>query len=155
MVTARVITAIRLALSACSVQLRIVMSTKKRVAEPAQKQEKRRKKTKPSLPTLKGNELLEAYYELRKTWDKDMVHLLNPKYKSLDRKLKDGTTRREQLLGHDGNLEIAEKYAWAIPDERALRVIEEFGPVVEMGAGRGAVPPCFSALLLACAREPF
>jgi len=67
MVTARVITAIRLALSACSVQLRIVMSTKKRVAEPAQKQEKRRKKTKPSLPTLKGNELLEAYYELRKT----------------------------------------------------------------------------------------
>ena len=98
----------------------------------------KRKRSKGNFPSLNTNELLEAYYELRKTWDKDMVHLLNPKRKSLDRKLADGTTRREQLLDQDGNLDIAEKYAWAIPDERALRAIEEFGPVVEMGAGRGA-----------------
>ncbi len=28
-------------------------------------------------------------------------------------------------------------YAWAIPDERALRIIHHFGPVVEIGAGKG------------------
>ena len=27
-------------------------------------------------------------------------------------------------------------YAWAIPDERALKIIREYGPIVEMGAGR-------------------
>jgi hypothetical protein len=33
--------------------------------------------------------------------------------------------------------ELRQKYAWAIPDARALRIIKHFAPVVEMGAGTG------------------
>ncbi|CAM9829753.1 unnamed protein product [Choristocarpus tenellus] len=29
------------------------------------------------------------------------------------------------------------RYAWAIPDERALRIIGHFGPIVEVGCGLG------------------
>lgn len=32
---------------------------------------------------------------------------------------------------------LCEKYAWAVPDERALRIISYFSPIVEMGAGKG------------------
>lgn len=35
------------------------------------------------------------------------------------------------------NMETAEQYAWAIPDNRALHILTQFGPIVEMGAGRG------------------
>jgi len=33
--------------------------------------------------------------------------------------------------------EFTKKYAWAIPTEEALEVIEKYGPLVEMGAGTG------------------
>ncbi|CAB9526688.1 unknown protein [Seminavis robusta] len=33
--------------------------------------------------------------------------------------------------------EAQEKYAWAVPDERALRICAHFAPLVEMGAGAG------------------
>ena len=39
----------------------------------------------------------------------------------------------EQLLPID---EI-EEYSWAIPDQRALRIIQHFSPIVEIGAGKG------------------
>ena len=32
---------------------------------------------------------------------------------------------------------LAEKYSWAIPDARSLRVLHHFSPLVEMGAGKG------------------
>jgi hypothetical protein len=32
---------------------------------------------------------------------------------------------------------MADKYAWAVPDARALRIIASFSPIVEIGAGRG------------------
>ena len=32
---------------------------------------------------------------------------------------------------------LAEKYSWAIPDARSLRVLQHFSPLVEMGAGKG------------------
>ena len=32
---------------------------------------------------------------------------------------------------------MSEKYAWAIPNERALRVLKHFGPIIEIGAGSG------------------
>mmetsp|Transcript_7858 Transcript_7858/g.19988 ORF Transcript_7858/g.19988 Transcript_7858/m.19988 type:complete len:164 (-) Transcript_7858:188-679(-) len=31
----------------------------------------------------------------------------------------------------------AGKYAWAIPDQRAIRIIANFSPLVEIGAGKG------------------
>lgn len=32
---------------------------------------------------------------------------------------------------------LVEKFAWAIPDNRSLRIIAEFSPIVEIGAGKG------------------
>lgn len=32
---------------------------------------------------------------------------------------------------------LSEKYAWAIPDSRALNILSSFGPLVEIGAGKG------------------
>lgn len=32
---------------------------------------------------------------------------------------------------------LSVKYAWACPDERAIRIIKQFSPLVEIGAGRG------------------
>jgi hypothetical protein len=33
--------------------------------------------------------------------------------------------------------DLCEKYAWAIPDEACLRIVAEFSPLIELGAGRG------------------
>lgn len=32
---------------------------------------------------------------------------------------------------------LSESYAWAIPDSRALRILSSFGPLIEIGAGKG------------------
>ena len=32
---------------------------------------------------------------------------------------------------------LIEKFAWAIPNEKALSIIQSFSPLVEMGAGKG------------------
>ncbi len=32
---------------------------------------------------------------------------------------------------------LCEKYAWAIPDERALTILKEFSPLIEIGSGKG------------------
>jgi hypothetical protein len=32
---------------------------------------------------------------------------------------------------------LAEKHAWAIPDHRAIRVLQHFSPLIEIGAGKG------------------
>jgi hypothetical protein len=40
---------------------------------------------------------------------------------------------RLRILGQP----LVEKYAWAIPDQRALNIIEEFQPIVELGCGNG------------------
>lgn len=32
---------------------------------------------------------------------------------------------------------LCRQYAWAIPDDRALRILQEFSPLIEIGAGRG------------------
>lgn len=33
--------------------------------------------------------------------------------------------------------QVALKYAWAIPDERAVRIVTSLSPVIEVGSGRG------------------
>jgi len=40
---------------------------------------------------------------------------------------------RLEILGEP----LIQKYAWAIPDERALKICSEFGPIIEVGAGKG------------------
>ena len=32
---------------------------------------------------------------------------------------------------------LCSKYAWAVPDERALRILGSFGPLIEIGSGKG------------------
>lgn len=32
---------------------------------------------------------------------------------------------------------LCNKYAWAVPDDRALSILQNFGPIIEIGAGRG------------------
>jgi hypothetical protein len=38
-----------------------------------------------------------------------------------------------QVLGEP----LLQKYAWAIPDRKALGILQRFSPIVEMGAGKG------------------
>jgi hypothetical protein len=45
--------------------------------------------------------------------------------------------RRAQLIEEHIDVELAEQFSWAIPDARALRIIAEFSPVVEIGCGKG------------------
>lgn len=40
---------------------------------------------------------------------------------------------RLEVLGEP----LCKKYAWAIPDERALQILASFSPLIEIGAGRG------------------
>lgn len=46
--------------------------------------------------------------------------------------------RRKKLFQFiDRAADIAEKYGWCIPDERALAVLHAHAPIVELGAGKG------------------
>jgi hypothetical protein len=47
--------------------------------------------------------------------------------------------RRQELWEHmtQDAVEVVDQYAWAIPDERALRVLAYVSPIVEVGAGAG------------------
>ena len=48
--------------------------------------------------------------------------------------------RRAQVWGEQADLgeRLVNEYAWAIPNDRALRVIQHFSPIVEMGCGANA-----------------
>ena len=81
------------------------------------------------LPLLRGNEYLDHFTAQHAAFPPDMARLLDPE-------LPGGEARRAELIGLiDG--EAALKYAWAVPDERALRVLAHHGPIVEVGCGRG------------------
>ena len=78
-------------------------------------------------PPLDGNELYDRWLANRATLPADFGRVLDP---ALDEE------RRGDLFDAEDE-EAQEKYAWAIPDERALRICAEFAPLVEMGAGAG------------------
>ena len=40
---------------------------------------------------------------------------------------------RVEVIGQS----LCDKYAWAIPDERSLRVLSQFSPLIEIGCGKG------------------
>jgi hypothetical protein len=44
-----------------------------------------------------------------------------------------GQMIRVEVIGQS----LCEKYSWAIPDERALRIIHSFSPIIEIGCGKG------------------
>ncbi|OQR89726.1 hypothetical protein THRCLA_09616 [Thraustotheca clavata] len=75
----------------------------------------------------KSNPYLAFYNDFIAKQPKEMNRLFDP---SLD------DTKREELFEILDD-SVASKYSWAIPDERALRIIKHYGPIVEMGAGSG------------------
>lgn len=83
-------------------------------------------KKKPD-PPLDGNELLTKWRTNRASLPIDFERLLDP---TLDEE------RRGDLFEAEDE-DAQEKYAWAIPDERALKACAAFSPLVEMGAGAG------------------
>ena len=52
------------------------------------------------------------------------------------------TVTEEERIENWPRLEVignamCEKYAWAVPDSRALKILKHFGPLIEIGAGKG------------------
>ena len=86
-----------------------------------------KRKALPSFPTLQRNELLERWRANRRSLPPDFERLLDPE---LD------NTRRGDLFEAEDE-DAMERFAWAIPDARALRACAAFAPLVEMGAGAG------------------
>lgn len=78
-------------------------------------------------PPLDGNELYNKWKANRAALPTDFQQLLDP---DIDEK------RRGDLFETEDETTM-EAYAWAIPDERALRICGHFEPLVEMGAGAG------------------
>ncbi|CAK5042514.1 unnamed protein product [Aphanomyces euteiches] len=73
------------------------------------------------------NPYLEYFTSFQKKQPKEMDRLFDPDL--------DDETRETLFNSVDDS--IASKYSWAVPDERALRIIKHYGPIVEMGAGTG------------------
>lgn len=72
--------------------------------------------------------MLDAFEAMRARWPADMSRVLDA-----------SCAERERLwdiLGADADL-LRRKYAWCIPNERAVRVLCHVSPVVELGAGKG------------------
>lgn len=40
---------------------------------------------------------------------------------------------RLEIIGNS----LSDKFAWAVPDNRALKVLKKFSPLIEIGAGKG------------------
>jgi hypothetical protein len=84
------------------------------------------------------NPYLALYTNAVASWPPDMQLLLDPALPA---------SRRAELAALDvagGTCKVLDeeaaaalKYAWAIPDERALRILGSMGPLVEVGCGLG------------------
>jgi hypothetical protein len=89
---------------------------------------KKRKNVIKSPQQLHGNEYFLAVRELRLA----SLHyhdLLDEDITGLRGEIWDDITGKSQAL--------CERFAWAVPDARALRVVANFGPLIEIGAGKG------------------
>mmetsp|Transcript_28422 Transcript_28422/g.46249 ORF Transcript_28422/g.46249 Transcript_28422/m.46249 type:complete len:250 (+) Transcript_28422:103-852(+) len=77
----------------------------------------------------KSNPFLEEFEAVVAKFPDDMDLLVDPQ-------LKGGDLRRALLFDLLPD-EMPEKYAWAVADERALKAIAAFGPVIEIACGGG------------------
>ena len=99
---------------------------RKKQEKREKKQEKKERKRNKD-PSLKGNELFAKWQANQQRLPADFPRLLDP---ALDEE------RRGDLFEAEDE-DAQTKYAWAIPDERALRICASYAPLVEMGAGAG------------------
>jgi hypothetical protein len=81
--------------------------------------------------SLKGNEYLELFESQCRSFPADMAKVLDPD-------LPGGEERREELFELI-DAEAALKYAWAVPDERALKVRPD-----RLTASPASAPACAS-----------
>eukprot|EP00873_Tetraselmis_striata_P044700 jgi/Tetstr1/464964/TSEL_009698.t1 len=107
------------------------------------KKAKKEKKTKKQskiprksgrMPEQGGEASEIAYYQewraLRDSWPEEMAILFTAQVSDERR------AELFQLMAEQGE-PLRGKYAWAIPDQRAIRIIANFSPLVEIGAGKG------------------
>jgi len=73
------------------------------------------------------NVYLEVYNKIQAAMPSDMDRLLDPTLPD---------SRRAELFDQL-DPDMPAKYSWAVPDERALRILTAFAPIVEIGAARG------------------
>jgi hypothetical protein len=69
--------------------------------------------------TPTSNPYLDFYNDFCKNATSDIDHMFDPTLNA----------KRRKKLYKSLDVAVAMKYAWAIPDERALRIIKYFGPV--------------------------
>ena len=104
------------------------------MAEPPQKKAKKAKKEKKEkrAAATSENPMLDAYREIVARWPRDMRHLLSASVEPERR------AALWEMMSEPGDA-LRRRYAWAIPDERALRVLAHYGAngIVEIGAGKG------------------
>merc|ERR1719273_2195379 len=92
-----------------------------------EKKDKSKKKSNNNSSAIIHNPYLEEYHRRQTAMPDDMNRLFDPKLSN---------DRREELFNFF-DLDIAEKFAWAIPDERSLRILLHFSPLIEIGCGIG------------------
>eukprot|EP00892_Ulva_mutabilis_P012808 jgi/Ulvmu1/98/UM001_0101.1 len=78
---------------------------------------------------------LVAMNQLKQSWPADVRSVFSEEM---------AQPRRQELweLVVNSAAAVCDKYAWATPDERALRILSHFGPIVEVGAGAGYWAHC-------------
>mmetsp|Transcript_25627 Transcript_25627/g.33553 ORF Transcript_25627/g.33553 Transcript_25627/m.33553 type:complete len:336 (+) Transcript_25627:48-1055(+) len=77
-----------------------------------------------------GIEFLQEFEKAKLEWPKDMERIFSSEL---------GDDRRAelfQMMCLQGDL-LRRRYSWAIPDERALKAVANFGPIIEVGCGLG------------------
>ena len=90
---------------------------------------------------LKSNSYLSKILQLKATipeWESFFGNEIYSETKDSDDSNQAARVRacnwvRLEVLGEP----LCKKYAWAIPDERALHILARFSPLIELGAGRG------------------
>ncbi|CAM9877770.1 unnamed protein product [Discosporangium mesarthrocarpum] len=103
------------------------------VSKEKRKGEKRRKRDSTDCSSISDIKYLLDFQAAWKRLPKDMNRMFDPKMPEVRR------NELFQMMCEEGE-RLRRRYAWAIPDGRALRIIEHFGcenGIVEVGSGLG------------------
>lgn len=82
----------------------------------------------PNIVSVQGNPYADEFNALKKN-EEHFDDLLTGDF--------EGDLDEALSTLYEKTSKLCEKYAWAIPDDRVLRILESFSPIVEVGAGKG------------------